>query len=127
MNFSSVKERLFFYHAPVILFSLIPFFLVTGPFLSDFSISVISLLFLIYCFKKKNFSFFKAKYFYVFLFFWVYLVTNSLFNNFNLYSLKISIFYFRYGVFVIAIVTLLNEDEKFVKYFFFTLYICFYF
>jgi len=125
MIFSSEKEKFFFYNLPVILFSLIPFLLITGPFLSDFSVSFISLLFLIYCVKRKNFSYFKNKYFYFFLIFWGYLIFNSLVNNFNFDSLKISLFYFRYGVFVIAIVALLHENHTFIKYFFYCIFICF--
>ena len=125
MIFYSLKEKFIFYNLPVILFSLIPFFLITGPFLSDLSISLISLLFLIYCVKKKNFSYFKNKYFYFFLIFWAYLIINSLINNFNIDSLKISFFYFRYGVFVIAIVAILYVDDKIIKYFFYCIFICF--
>ena len=125
MIFNSIKEKFIFYSFPVFLFSLIPFFLITGPFLSDLSVSLISLLFLIYCFKNKNFSYFKIKFFYFFLFFWGYLILNSLINNLNLDSLKISFFYFRYGVFVIAIATLLQVDDKFIKYFFYCIFICF--
>ncbi len=125
MTFNSVKEKFFFYNFPVFLFCLLPFFLITGPFLSDLSASSISLLFLTYCFKKKNFSYFKNKYFYFFLFFWIYLVLNSLINNFNLDSIKIAFFYFRYGVFVIAIATLLEVDNKFIRYFFYCIFLCF--
>jgi O-antigen ligase len=88
-------------------------------------VSFISLLFLIYCLREKNFSYFKNKYFYFFLIFWSYLIINSLINNFNFDSLKISFFYFRYGVFVIAIVALLEVDDKFMKYFFYCIFICF--
>ena len=125
MIFNSNKEKFFFYNLPIFLFSLIPFFLITGPFLSDLSISLIVILFLIYCFKQRNFSYFKNIYFYIFMIFWIYLIINNLINNFNLDSLKISFFYFRYGVFVIAIVTLLNTDNKFIKYFFYCIFICF--
>ena len=125
MNFNSKREKLIFYYFPVVLFSLIPFFLITGPFLSDLSVSLISLVFLIYCLKEKNFSHFKNKYFYFFLIFWSYLIVNTLINNFNLDSLKISFFYFRYGVFVIAIATFLNMDNKLIKYFFYSIFICF--
>jgi len=55
MIFNSIKEKFLFYTFPVFLFSLIPFFLITGPFLSDLSVSLISLLFLYYCIKKKIF------------------------------------------------------------------------
>ena len=125
MIFNSNKEKFFLLYFPVFLFSLIPFFLITGPFLSDLAISLISLIFLSYCFKKKNFSFFKNIYFYFFLIFWIYLIINSLFNNVNFDSLKISFFYFRYGVFVIAIIALINVDDKFIKYFFYCIFICF--
>ena len=119
MIFNSIKEKFIFYNFPVILFSFLPLFLITGPFLSDLSVSLISLSFLIYCFKKKNFIYFKNKYFYFFLIFWGYLLFNSLGNNFNIDSLKISFFYFRYGVFIIAVSTLLDVDDRFIKYFFF--------
>tara|TARA_A100001015_G_scaffold115480_1_gene128213 strand:+ start:2064 stop:3338 length:1275 start_codon:yes stop_codon:yes gene_type:complete len=125
MIFDSYREKLIFFTLPVILFSLLPMFLITGPFLSDLSISLISLLFLIYCIRKKNFSYFKNKYFLFFLFFWIYLLFNSLLNNFNLDSLKISFFYFRYGVFVVAIALLLEVNDKFIKYFFYCILICF--
>ena len=125
MSFNSIIEKFIFYNVPIFLFSLIPFFLITGPFFSDLSISLISLIFIIYCIKKKNFTYFKKNYFYIFIFFWLYLVINSLFNNFNFDSLKISFFYFRYGVFVIAIVALLNTNDKFVKYFFYCIFFLF--
>ena len=107
------------------LFLLIPIFLITGPFLSDFSISLIVIIFLTYCIKKKNFSYFKNRYFYFFLIFWIYLILNSLINNFNIDSLKISFFYFRYGVFIIAMVSLIEFDEKIIKFFFYCVLLCF--
>tara|TARA_Y100000768_G_scaffold63599_1_gene43701 strand:- start:1713 stop:2981 length:1269 start_codon:yes stop_codon:yes gene_type:complete len=125
MIFSSKFEKFIFYTIPVILFSLLPFSLITGPFVPDLTVSLISLLFLIYCFKEKKYFFFDNKFFYFFLIFWFYLIINSLFNNFNLDSLKISFFYFRYAVFVIAIIALLNVNDKFIKYFFYCILICF--
>ena len=125
MIFNSTQENFVFFRIPVALFSLIPFFLITGPFLSDLSVSLISVLFLIYCLKRNNFSYFNHKYFYFFLIFWIYLIFNTLINNFNLDSFKISFFYFRYGIFVIAIATFLKEDYKFIKYFFYCIFFCF--
>ena len=43
----------------------------------------------------------------------------------NLDSIKIAFFYFRYGVFVIAIATLLEVDNKFIRYFFYCIFLCF--
>ncbi len=125
MEIISKKEFFFFYLFPIFLFSLLPLFLITGPFLSDLSISLISLSFITYCIIKKDYSFFKKKYVYFFLAFWVYLVLNSLFNNFNISSLKISFFYFRFGVFVVAMVALLKFNHNFLKYFFYCLLLCF--
>jgi O-antigen ligase len=125
MIFNSKFEKSVFYDFPTILFSLLPIFLITGPFLSDLSISIISLLFLTFCSIKKNFSYFKNKYFYFFLIFWFYLIINSLIIDFNLDSLKISFFFFRYGVFVIAITAFLIFDNKFIKYFFYSIFLCF--
>ncbi len=125
MIFNSKREKFIFYNFPVLLFSLLPIFLITGPFLSDLAISLISLLFIIYSFSKKDFSHFKNKYFYFFIIFWIYLIINTLINNFNLDSLKISSFYFRYGFFVFAVVAFLNFDDKFIKYFFYCIFICF--
>lgn len=125
MIFNSVKEKFIFYNIPIILFSLLPFFLITGPFLSDLSISLISILFIIYCIKNKNFSYFKKNYFYFFLFFCAYLVINSIINFFNIENLITSLVYLRYGIFIIAIVALLNFNEKFINYFFYCIFICF--
>ena len=115
MNFNSRVEKIIFYNFPSILFSLIPFFLITGPFLSDLSVSLISLLFFIYCIKEKSFSYFNNRYFYLFFIFWIYLIINSLINNFSIHNLGTSIVYIRYGIFVIAIVALLNNDDKFCE------------
>lgn len=125
LYFETKKEKFIFFYVPFLLFSLIPFFLITGPFLSDLSISLIGFLFLVYCFKKKNFSYFKNKYFYFFLFFWFYLILNSIIKNINFDSLKISFFYIRYGVFVIAIASIINTDKKVIYYFYYCIFICF--
>lgn len=125
MIFNTSRDKILFYNIPIVLFTLLPIFLISGPLLSDLSVSLISLLFLIYCFKTKKFVYFKNKYFYFFLLFWFYLLLNSLINNFNIDSFKISIFYFRYGVFAIAIATLLEIDDKIIKYFFYCILFCF--
>ena len=103
-----------------------PLTLVTGPFLSDLSVTLICLFFIYYCFINKKFFLFKNKYFYFFLFFWIYLVVNSFFNNVNFSSIKISLSYIRYGIFVIAIIYVLNKDEKILKYFFYVLFFTFF-
>ena len=125
MLLKNQTDGLIFFKIPTFLFTLLPFFLISGPFLSDLSVSLISIIFLIYCFKYKNFSYFKNNYFYIFLAFCIYLILNSLLNNFNINSFKTSIFYFRFGVFVIAIFVFLKFDNQFLKSFYNILLISF--
>ena len=107
------------------LLSLIPFLLIIGPFLADLIFTLISLSVSIYIFKKKKFEYFINKFFIFFLFFYIYLLLNSFFINFNLDSVKISFFYFRFGLFVVCFWFLLNQDRKLLKKIFFVLLICF--
>ena len=67
MNFDSKIEKIIFYNFPTILFCLIPIFLITGPFLSDLSISLIGLLYFFHCIKKKIFHILKIS---IFIFFY---------------------------------------------------------
>ena len=53
-------------------------------------------------------------------------MVNSFFNNVNFSSIKISLSYIRYGIFVIAIIYVLNKDEKILKYFFYVLFFTFF-
>lgn len=108
-----------------LLFIFLPISLITGPFLTDFSISVIALIFLIRCFKNNNFLPYKKKIFYFFLIFWIYLIINSLFNNFNLDSLKISFFYIRFPLFLVACVYIIENEEKTIKFFYYVLFFSF--
>lgn len=126
MLFNSNKEKILFYYIPVALFSLLPLTLITGPFLSDLSIVLISLIFLLYCIIKKNFSYFNKNYFFFFLIFWIYLIISSIVNDFDRDSLRISISYIRFGIFFIAIYAFMKFNLDFVKYFFYILIFSFF-
>tara|TARA_B100000780_G_C21083845_1_gene436564 strand:- start:87 stop:1343 length:1257 start_codon:yes stop_codon:yes gene_type:complete len=97
------------------LFLSIPILLITGPFLSDLALSLIAILFLIEVFKNKKFELFHNKFFYLFFSFYVYLILNSLLQNQNIDSLKISLSYFRFGVFSLAVVYIINNDNQILK------------
>ena len=107
------------------LFVALPILLISGPLLSDFAITFISLAFLFEKIYKNDLSTFKDRYFYVFLIFWIYLIINSLFNNINSDSLRISISYIRFGLFVFAAAELIKKNEKLIIYFFYCLLFCF--
>ena len=105
----------------IFLLCAIPFLLVTGPFLPDLFLSIISVLYIVKCIIQKDFSYFKNKYFLIIASFYFYLIARSLLSINPLLSLESSLFYFRFGVFCIAVFSLLNYSEKTLKYFFYSM------
>lgn len=99
--------------------------LVTGPFLPDLLLSSISLWFLYYVFKNKLYYVFKNKFFYFFVTFWLFCIFSSLMSDSIIFSLKSSLFYIRIGIFSIFISFLIDENKKFLNYFFYTLILTF--
>ena len=110
---------------PKHLIYLIPIFLVTGPFLSDLAVTLVSIIFIVLLFKEKNFKIFKNKFYYAFLIFYFYLIINSLSQNQNYDSLRISFTYIRFGLFSLALTYFLNKDAKLIKKIFYSLLIIF--
>ena len=103
----------------------LPFFLISGPFLSDLTVTFISVTFLIKCIKLKNFSFFNNFFFKLSIIFYLYLILNSFINFDNIYSLKYSFTFIRFPVFIIAVIFLLNNNKKLLNYFFYSLLLSF--
>ncbi len=112
-----IYEKFNIYLVIIVFASLIPAFLITGPFLGDFTFSIISIIFLIYIIYNKNFFFFKNKVFLIFLTWCIYLIVLSLFSE-NLYlSLQASLFYFRFGFGALAIAFFFNKVELSLRIF----------
>lgn len=93
-----------------IFFYLIPVALISGPFIPDLFLSLIGLFFIIIRKNKlideiRNNQFIK-----LLLIFWVYITIRSLFANNILLSLESSLFYFRFGIFVLAITWLIRQN-----------------
>ena len=105
----------------IYLLCAIPLLLITGPFLPDLSLSIISFLFVISCIIQKDFSYFKNKYVIIFAILYLYLIARSLLSINPLLSLESSLFYFRFGVFCLAVLSLINYSEKTLKYFFYSM------
>ena len=64
------------------LFLSIPFLLISGPFLSDLAVTLMSIFTLIYIIKNKDYKYLKNRYV-IFLAFYFYLILNSLLINTN--------------------------------------------
>ncbi len=115
----------FFIDFPSILLISLPFLLITGPFLSDLAVSLISLIYIFHIIIKKDFEIFKNRWFQFLIIFWIYLILNSLINTINFDSLRISVSYFRFIFFIFAISFLLSANNKNLKYFFYCLLFCY--
>jgi hypothetical protein len=103
---------------------LIPL-LVTGPFLPDLVVSVLSLWFLYYSFKNKLYYLYRNHYFWVFISFWLVCILSSLLSEKVLFSLKASLFYVRIGVFALLISYLIEKNKKVLDYFYYAFLITF--
>ena len=110
---------------PSILITLIPIFLITGPLLSDLSVSLVTIIFLYIVIKEKKYEYFNNSFFKLFILFYLYLLANSLMQNQNVDSLRISFFYFRFGVFSIGLMYFLNEDKGLLRNIYYSLIFCF--
>jgi O-antigen ligase len=99
--------------------------LVTGPFLPDFLLSILSLWFLYYSFKNKIYSIYKNRYFLIFLSFCLICTVSSLISVAVTFSLKSSFFYIRVGIFALLISYLIDQKTKILDYFYYIFLITF--
>ena len=103
------------------LILFLPIALITGPFLADL-IVVLSIIFFIFYFDKKKFRIIlNNKLFYFFLSFWLISITSSILSKDIFFSLKSSLFYFRFIFFFFIIFFLLNLNNKILKKFLYVL------
>ena len=119
------REKIFFNKIPNFLLIILPFLLITGPFLSDLAVSISAILFLINSIKNRLFKFYKNYFFIFFLIFWSYIIFNSLLNNTNFDSLRISFSFIRFGIFALSTWYLIENNKNLLKYLFYSIIICF--
>ena len=99
------------------LFFLIPISLVSGPFFPDAIISIISIFFIYVLFKEKKISYLRDKKVVVFFIFCIFLILRALLSVNVVESIVPSLFYFRFGLFVLATVYLIKKIPNFEKNF----------
>ena len=103
------------------LIILLPLTLVSGPFLSDLSVSIIALLFIYISLKEKLYFYYNNKYTKIFFSFFIVLIVSSIFSKDVVISLKKVIFFFRFWIFSLAVWYLLSlHENKLIKYLIFT-------
>ena len=80
-----------------LLLCLIPFALLTGPFVPDLFVSILGIIFLLISIKEKDWQYYKNKFFLIFILFYIYILSRSLLSEnvflygaFNISSINIS-------------------------------------
>jgi len=110
MNFNGINIQTFF-------ICLIPIALVTGPFLPDFLCVLVALYFLYNSIKFKEWSYLKHPWLIIFLLWCLYLILRSIFSKDPILSLESSLFYFRFGIFAMAVWYTLEKNPNLIRVF----------
>ena len=106
----------------------IPPALVTGPFLSDLAVSISGIIFLYISIKDRTIGHYIRKKVVVIFFIWCFfLILSSIFSSNYFLSLESSLFYFRFGLFSLAVWYMLENNSNFGKSFSYSLSIVFIF
>lgn len=123
MNFFKIKY-LEYFQLSIIL--LLPFLLITGPFLTDLSVSISGIILIIFFIRLKNKIYFKnINIIFLFLFWYIFILFSSLNSDNILLSLESSLFYFRFGFLFLVIYFCCSNYDNFVKLFVLILCLCF--
>ena len=104
------------------LLILLPFFLISGSFLSDLSITILAISIIFY---SKDYKFFKNYFFIFFLIFWILMIVSSSFSNDKIVSYKSSIFYFRFCLFSLFVWWIIEKNKNILRNILFALIISF--
>ena len=107
-----------------IIFVLLPFTLITGPFLPDLFISILGLSFIYISIKERKFQYYKNFFVYTFALFYFYLLIRGILSDYPFeFLIKYNgpVFYFRYLFFVLCIVFLLENNSKLLNQFTYSL------
>ena len=98
------KENLFI-KIILILISLVPFFLLSGPFIADFLLSLISIYTIILIIVKKEWVFIKNPLIYLLTILYLFILFRTFYENFYNadYEIQSNIFYFRFIFFITTI------------------------
>lgn len=99
------------------IFILIIPALVSGPFLPDLFVSILSLSFFWFAYKNHLWAWLKHPFVLLVIIFWIYTILRSLFSTNLFFSLESSLFYIRFLFFSLTIIFLLQKNEK-LKYHF---------
>ena len=116
-----IFSRIFYY--PL---ALLPFLLITGPFLGDLVITLAGVTFFIISIKNKNYKFFNNFFFIYYIFFLIFISSFYFFYDVkNLYFLIKPLTMVRFLLFAVALGYIINYKKSFVNLFFKVVIFCY--
>ena len=122
-----IIKRIYLYHKFLFIASLLLFLFpaaqISGPFLADFFLILIAIIFLVIFNQDKEFIISKIFFFNLFIIFYIFLVTRSVFSDSVMLSLKSSVTYIRFGIFSLAVFFILKNNKNFIRHFYIILFI----
>jgi len=99
------------------IFLLLPFSIISGPFLADLSVVIMGSIFLYLSFRNKEYIYYK-NYFFILLIIWCfYLILRSLFADSIYLSLQSSLFHFRFIFFSLSVWFMIEKNPNILKKF----------
>jgi len=116
----SLYHKLLFVASTLLL--LFPAAQISGPFLPDFFIILISIIFLFVHNYNHKFILFKNRFFLIFIIFYIYLIIGSLLSDNIMLSVKSSLFYIRFLFFSLAVFFIFRNNKNYLKYFYIALF-----
>lgn len=102
-----------------ILLIAFPIFFLTGTFILEIAVALISINFLIYSYLKKDWKWLKQTEFKILFIFYLYLLFNLINSLEPLLSFNRSIFFFKFIIFIYAVKEILIDEKKKIRFFFF--------
>lgn len=108
----------------ITLVSVIPL-LISGPFLPDLIVSLMSIYFIIYIYRFKYFKLFDKVPIKLFFIFCLYIIFCSLVSENIILSLESSLIYFRIGVFSCLIYFIIEKNKTVLNFFYLSLFFSF--
>lgn len=102
---------------PIFFLAILPYSFIAGPAILEITCNCIGLYFLYTVIKNKKYFFFKNYFVYIFILFYLYIVTRSLFSFDPYFTLSSSLFYFRFLFYILGIWLILNTFDKAEKIF----------
>lgn len=113
-------------HLPfVLLFILLPFSILSGPFLTNLTVTLLALYALIFIIIYKKYNILKNHIFLIVLFFWLISILSSSLSLDPIVSFSSSIPYIRFIFFSFGIAIILNLRNNYINYFGVSIILCF--